>query len=105
MPRGTVYTEAEVAVMFWWILMAIAGVTLVELALSTIERWFDAHTLDESSYGELIRERLDSGDYKVISGVFDERGTQTASETWVAQNLDDDIQDLFGPHDCIRVEL
>ncbi len=91
--------------MWWWVIGGLAGLFLVGLAWSLIEDWLEANTTPSSDHAELIKERLSSGNYRVIAGVFDRRGRQTAHETWETDELDDDLKEKFGRRNRIRIEL
>lgn len=98
----------------WWKILAgavvgaaaaIGAIFVIELALSTIMGWFNRNTTIDSSYGELIKKKMQSGDYKVIAGVFDNRGVETVSNEWEAEKLDEDLEEYFGGRSKVRVEL
>jgi hypothetical protein len=75
------------------------------LALSNIMDWFHRNKTATSDYGELIKEKLADGNYRIIGGIFDKRGYQIASQTWETEKLDSDLQQRFGNKDRIHVEL
>ena len=89
----------------WWPLIAISALFIVRLALSKILDWFQNNKTSTSSYGELIKERLASGDYRVVAGIFDKRGIKTANTSWEADELDDDLKQYFKGRDRLRVEI
>jgi len=91
--------------MVWWLIPAILGVIfVVGIALSTINDWFIENQTVNSSYGEIIRERLKDGNYKVVAGVFNRSGNCTAQQAWEGE-LDSDLQQAFAGERVIRIEL
>lgn len=91
--------------MWWWILAGIAALFVVSLALGEVLGWFDDNTTVSTQYGELIKERLANGNYRVVAGVFDKRGVRTAKNAWETEELDEDLEEYFGHRNRIRVEL
>jgi hypothetical protein len=91
--------------MWGWILAGLIALFLVGLALSTILSWFQKNKTVTSEYGELIKERLSSGTYRIIGGIFDKHGLKTAEHMWETDKLDDDLKQYFGNRDKVRVEL
>jgi hypothetical protein len=91
--------------MWGWILAGLIALFLVRLALSTVLSWFQENRTVTSEYGELLKERLSSGKYRIIGGIFDKRGLKTAEHMWETDKLDDDLRQYFGNRDKVRVEL
>ena len=90
--------------MWWWIIPAILGM-IAMLAYESIRDWFSAHKTVTSSHGELVRQKLASGNYRVVAGVFDRRGTRTAEAAWETSKLDDELKEKFGRSNRVRVEI
>jgi len=90
---------------WWWLIAAIVTIFVASIAYDIINDWLQQHRTVSSSHAELIREKLDNGDYRVVAGVFDKRGTRTAQQSWEGSSLDDDLQRKFGNRDVIRVEF
>jgi hypothetical protein len=95
-----------------WLLWIIAGIAggiatyfVVRLALSQVLGWFELNKTDSSKYGELIKEYLASGKYRIVAGIFDKRGIQTATNVWETAELEDDLAQYFGNRNRVRVEL
>lgn len=92
--------------MWWQLLLLLAvGAVIASLAWSAIKSWFSDHTLDTSAYGEIIKNKLNNGDYRVVAGVFNRNGNRTAKKTWHAKELEDDLQYKFGSNNKIIIEL
>ena len=91
--------------MWWWLLLGIGALLVVGLALSDVFGWFEDNTTVSTEYGGLIKERLASGNYKVVAGVFDRHDNCTAAHEWETDELDEDLREYFGPYDEIRVEF
>jgi len=91
--------------MFSLLMALIIGVSLVGLAWSLIEDWLKSNTTPASDHAEFIKERLNNGQYRIIAGVFDRHGGQTAHNTWETEELCDDLKEKFGHRDRIRIEL
>ncbi len=91
--------------MWWWVIGVIAVFCGAALALSEVLDWLDDNKTAASDYGELVKERLESGDYRVVAGIFNHRGVCTASQAWEADELEDDLREQFGRRYRIRVEL
>ena len=94
----------------WWDILTIlaaasVAIIITRLMLSTVLDWFRRNKVINSGYGALIKQRLATGNYKVVAGVFNKLGVKTASQTWEANELGDDIENYFGNRDHIRVEL
>ena len=91
--------------MWWLVIPAVIAMFVGCLALADVLGWFEDNASINSSHGELIKTRLKNGNYKVIAGVFNKRGTRTATHSWEADELDSDIQSAFGRKSRIRVEV
>jgi hypothetical protein len=91
--------------MWWWILGGLAALFVATLALGEVFGWFEENTAVDSEYGALIKERLANGNYRVVAGIFDKRDVQTAVNEWETEELDEDLEEYFGPYDHIKVEF
>jgi hypothetical protein len=91
--------------MWWLIPVAIAALLAVALTLSVVFDWFGENVVSDTTHGELIRERLRNGNFRVVAGVFNTRGEVTSAQEWETERIDSDLAGYFGPHDHIRVEV
>jgi hypothetical protein len=92
----------------WWLWLLFGGLAaaaLVTLTIAAVRDWFAAQRTPASGCGELVRERLANGNYRVVGGVFDRRGIRTASASWEAQSLDGELQRSFGAGDRVHFTL
>jgi hypothetical protein len=87
------------------IALLIGGAIVAYLAWSDISAWLSTKTNNLSQYGEIIKERLSNGNYKVVAGIFNKRSLRTSSKTWEAKELGQDLQTKFRGTDVIRVDL
>jgi hypothetical protein len=86
------------------IILIVTGVmSAAALTWRTIKSWIEAHKVP-SGYAEVLRERLANGKYRVVAGVFDQRGTQVARREWVKTKIDSDLTTRFGNSDAIRIK-
>ena len=90
---------------WWWLAIAIVGIFITGLTWNIISEWFSRNTTADTSYGELIKQKLKNGHYKIIAGVFNKHHLQTATHTWETDELGDDVKKVFGKSNHIRVEL
>jgi hypothetical protein len=89
---------------WWWIASAIAALFVVgAVAYSAIRRWVASNWRPTTSHAELIKEQLSNGQYRVVGGVFDISGVQTASQAWDADELDAELRQQFGSRTRIRI--
>ena len=61
------------------------------------------HGEARASYAKLIRRRLSSGHYEVVTGVFTTRGSKIASQTWDAAELDQQLTRKFRSSNVITI--
>lgn len=84
-------------------ILALAAVTA--LAYKTITSWIDDNKTDVSSYATLVKERLDNGNYKVVSGIFDDSGELEVGNGWEAEELDDELEREFNEAETVYINL
>lgn len=85
--------------------LLIAGAVLAVLAWDEVSNWLNANTDSYSQYGELIKERLANGNYKVVAGVFNKHKNKTATNSWEAEELDSELESKFNRKNRIRLDL
>ncbi|NLI78961.1 MAG: hypothetical protein GX442_21280 [Candidatus Riflebacteria bacterium] len=87
----------------WWFL----GVLLVlgALTLVAIQSWVREQATQQTAYAEVIREHLDSGNYRVVAGVFTRRGQLQERTAWECETIDQDLKNRFRGHDRFRMEV
>lgn len=89
---------------WWWLAAGIAALFIVGLALSRVMDWFADNRIG-NEYGIMMRERLASGNYRVVAGVFDKHETMTAVQSWEAEALEGDLDQFFEGHDRVKIDL
>jgi hypothetical protein len=90
--------------MVWWLAgLALIAFAVAALALDEIMSWLEREATIDSSYGELVKERLSTGEYRVVAGVFTKRHVCQASKAWVAEELDEELEATFGNRRRVRV--
>lgn len=92
----------------WWLLFPVLGALVIGvgiLALGTIQSWFAANRRLDTQYGELIRQHIHGGRVRVIGGVFDARGHETATQAWETSELDSDLKAVFGHEDRVKLRV
>jgi hypothetical protein len=70
-----------------------AGVVAELLSWNDVNGWMT--TQDAAHVGELVKSRLDNGNYKIVAGVFNAGGVKIATKDWEAVELDDEIKSKF----------
>jgi hypothetical protein len=80
-------------------LLLIAAISAATTAVTVvtwtaIQDWLDSRRIPGGT-GRLIRERLATGQYKVVTGVFDRDGTLRSQATWRGASLDDALTYSF----------
>ena len=91
--------------MIGWFIAAAAGLFLVAVTLSTVFDWLNANKTPLTKYGVLMKERLASGNYRVVAGIFNSHDVRTAQSQWETEQLDETLTQAFGNRNTIRVEL
>lgn len=93
-----------VGVALWGLVGGAVGYAIGSI-IDEILDWFASNTEIDSEYGELIKEKLASGDYRVVGGIFNTHGVKTASEKWDVEKDDPDLKELMGRKKRIILEL
>lgn len=83
----------------WWLLAGLVLLATATLAFSVISDWIGGNTDQNSETAALLKERLDSGNYKIIAGIFNRQGTMTATQAWEVDECDEQLNDLFSRAD------
>ena len=82
--------------MYWLLLPLLLGSAAVlgAVAWSAVSSWFSEQKSQnpQANVGALIRTSFARNDVSYVSGVFDQRGRQLASQTWRASSLDNDLE-------------
>jgi hypothetical protein len=87
---------------------AIAGIImLVVITYDIIKKWLnEARTRHlNAQFAALIRKRLSDGRHSVISGIFDDQGTQFETQEWKGKELDPELKKKFGWRKEIILDL
>lgn len=74
--------------------ISAAAVAATVISWRTIENWLAA-TRVYGGTARIINERLQSGNYRVVAGVFDVLGTLKAQQVWKGGSLDDELTSQF----------
>ena len=90
--------------LFWVIGGIIAGAAIIAICWDDIQNWFFDNTVHADDYGEMIRERQAKGKVRVISGVFDTNDNLISKKEWIGEP-DEEVDEIFGPYDHIRLTL
>ncbi len=84
------------------------GAALIGVACLTWDEiwdWFSENTTDYSSYGVMIKERLASGDFRVVTGIFDHEDEVETAQGWETDELDEELEELFDRSNEIIIDL
>jgi hypothetical protein len=87
------------------IALLIAGAVLAVLAWSEVSEWVNSNTDSLSKYGEIIKEKLSSGNYKVVAGIFNKHQSKTATKEWEAKELDRELEAKFRHTNRLRIDV
>ena len=73
-------------------LLAVAGAAAAKAVISwrKIQNWLAPHRI-QGGAARIVGERLDSGRYRVVTGVFDASGSLHAHRTWEGASLDSEL--------------
>ncbi|QMW05437.1 hypothetical protein [Spirosoma foliorum] len=85
------------------IALLFAGAVITLLVWNDIYTWLNGNQVSEAKYAEIIKEKLDNGNYKVVAGVFTKKGATLATKAWETKELDKDLQSKFGWNDKIKI--
>ncbi len=91
--------------LLWMALGGLAAYFVGKKLLQSIDDWYANNITEGSSYGKLIKEQLDSGNYKIVAGVFDESGELQAEKTWEDEELDDAVLARFKGKDEVVFDV
>jgi hypothetical protein len=69
------------------IIAVVIGTRIAILTFSKVRKWLSRHEVPQGT-GEIISERLATGQYSVVCGVFSSQENMVAEKRWTAQNLD-----------------
>jgi hypothetical protein len=75
-------------------LLIWAGVVAVDLTWETVQSWITSRKVPGGS-ATIIRTKLASGQYEVVTGVFNPSGAKIAERVWKASSLDATISARF----------
>lgn len=75
------------------------------LAFSTIIDWVNDNKNRNSKKAEIVKTKLSNGDYRIVSGIFDNYGRQQTSQAWDTSSLDSDLEEQFGSSNKITINL
>ena len=91
--------------MFLEIMLAIIGIATVVAVLSSSEifGWINNNKSNSSRYADIVRKKLDNGNYKVVAGIFNQSKYKTAGSTWEASQLSDELKKKFGSRSVITI--
>lgn len=81
----------------------LAGGVLACVYWDEIYSWINKNKNNHTDYGEIIKEQYSSGNYKLISGVFDKHGKIKAKKEWVTKDLDAELKKKFATKNKIRI--
>lgn len=88
------------------LLALLVGVALIAvLSWTDISGWLRSNSTSVSQYGEIIKEKLSTGNYRVVAGVFNKASLRTANATWTAKELDGTLRDRFRQTNRIVVDV
>lgn len=75
-------------------LLVWAGVVAANLTWDAVNKWISARKVPGGS-ATIVRERLATGQYKVVTGVFTPSGAKAAERVWTASALDASLAARF----------
>jgi hypothetical protein len=79
--------------------------TIATLAWQTINTWLSGNKVSVGDSGTLIKERLASGNYRVVCGVFNSSGSQRQQTVWECSNMDSELKRRLANKDKITINL
>ncbi len=79
-------------------------VETAQLAWNTVKSWLSARFTGEHDIGNLVKERMANGSFRVVAGVFNS-GTMRERTAWECKDMDTDLLKQFGSKDCVEVRL
>ena len=83
------------------------GAAIVALILNweKIANWFIQNRDANSKIGALVKEKLDSGNYTVVAGIFNAEGELTSANRWDEATLEEEVLQEFGESDQLLLDL
>jgi len=87
--------------------VAISGtIALVMVAFKVIKEWINRsrNRYPDADTAELIRKKLENGNYHVVAGIF-ENGEELETQEWEVDKDDDDLKEEFGQKNKIVYDL
>jgi len=79
-----------------------AAVIVEVLSYRAVDRYVSSISVTRGS-AQIIRNRLQSGRYEVVVGVFGPAGSKLASQSWDAGQLDSTLEQRFGKQNVIQI--
>jgi hypothetical protein len=84
----------------WWLLVLTAAAVIIAVAIITyraVHNYLDRKKkIANAKTAVLIREKLNSGEYRVIGGVFDKKKEVLDAQIWEGKEIDEELQEEFG---------
>jgi len=72
---------------------AIATVkAIIELCADVVKNWMQSKRINRTDYGKIVSQKLASGKYKVVGGVFSSDNCHRATTTWDNVELDNELK-------------
>jgi hypothetical protein len=71
-----------------------AATSVAVISWRAVQKWINAHRVPNGT-ARIVREKLRNGNYRVVSGVFDNKGDLRSQKTWEAERLDEDLDGEF----------
>ncbi|MEU8660036.1 hypothetical protein [Actinoplanes philippinensis] len=77
---------------FTLLLLAIVAATTAVAVVSwtVVQRWIDANKVPHGT-ARIVKERMASGNYRVVGGIFTPAGRITTNTAWEGKDLDAEI--------------
>jgi hypothetical protein len=73
---------------------SLAAGAATAVTWSMIQNWLNANRIPGGT-ATIVKERLQSGNYRIVTGVFDTRGTLKTQKTWQASSIDNELNEAF----------
>ena len=65
---------------------------VVELCIDAVRNWMQSKRINRTDYGKIVSQKLASGKYKVVGGVFSSDNRHRAATTWDNVELDNELK-------------
>ena len=75
------------------------------LAWQTVRDWLTARRTTTSDVGNIVREQLANGSFRVVGGVFTSTGQKRETRAWECSAMDDELRRQLGNQNRITVSL